>query len=79
MIYLLIAIVLFYLLGIIFIRKDRRQFRENIQTMEANKSTAFKQMRFLKGMVISSYIMEVVIWFYIGLLTCIILEYFNAI
>lgn len=47
--------------------------------MEANKSTAFKQMRFLKGMVISSYIMEVVIWFYIGLLTYIILEYFNAI
>lgn len=79
MIWTLIATDLFFLLGIFIMRKDRGELNENFRTMRANNSSLSRQMNFLKSRIYSSYVMEVLIWIYVGLLTAIILEHFNLI
>lgn len=78
-IYLLIATDLLFLLGIFLMRKDRGELKEEFRTVRANNSSLSRQMNFLKSRINSSYVMEVLIWIYVGLLTAIILEYFNVI
>lgn len=79
MIWTLVVMDLFFLFVIFIIRKDRKERKENLQTMRANDSSLCRQINFLKEMITSSYVMEVLTWVFVGLLTMIILEHFNLI
>nr|DAX18261.1 MAG TPA: hypothetical protein [Caudoviricetes sp.] len=79
MIYLTILMALSYLLGIFYMREDRRQMKETIRTKESEESTDFRWIKFLKRTIVLYYIMETIAWFCVVFLVVLILGYFNLI
>lgn len=79
MISVLIMLDLLYLLGIFIMRKDRREQKKTFQTIMENNRFQCRQVIFLKRMIDFSYVIEVLIWIFVGILTIAILKYFNLI
>lgn len=76
MIYVLIVIDLLFLLGIFEIRKERKEHAVMLRGMRSHNNHMSAQMRFLKRMINSSYVLEVLTCIYVVLLTIIVVEYF---
>ena len=79
MISALIMINLLYLLGIFIMRKDRKELIKMFSEKQMNGRSTDRRMGELKMLIIVFYAIEVLIWIFVGILTMIILEYFNLI
>lgn len=78
MIYMLMGMALFYILGIVIVRKERKLDKENFRAVKSVRKVPDRQMEFLKRKIVSSYILELVLWFIVGVFTAAIVEHFNS-